>query len=70
MSKVTDDQALIHEGLAFDADTRTTTPAEICWVCVGRVYAQRDGVGGIIDGNEACCLGVGITLVPSERAFR
>lgn len=72
MSKVPDYQALVHAGFALDADAGPTPLATIGWVCVGGVHAERDGIGGGIDGDEACGDGGGVILVssPSQSDVR
>lgn len=55
MGKVTNHQAAVDGDLALDARARTTALALVGSVGVCGVDAEIDGVGGVVDGDEAGC---------------
>lgn len=63
MRKVTNYYALVDGGFALNADTMPPSLAAISGIYICGIYAELDGVGGAIDGDEAFCDGGGIILV-------
>lgn len=63
MRKVTNHHALVHGGFALNTDTMPPSFAAISRIYICSVYAELDGVGGAIDGDEAFGDGGGIVLV-------
>lgn len=69
MGKVTDHQALVHRGLALDADAGPALAA-VRVIDVGGVDAEGHGIGSGIDGDEACGRCVGVVLVSVVEGAR
>lgn len=61
--KVTNYHALVDGGFALNADTMPPSLAAISRIYICGIYAELDGVGRTIDGDEAFCDGRGIVLV-------
>lgn len=63
MRKVTNHHALVHGGFALNTNTMPPPSTAISGIYICGIYAELDGVGGTIDGDETFGNGGGIVLV-------
>lgn len=64
MSKVADDEALVHRQLALDANAGTTPLAPVCWIHIGCVNTQSDGLSDAVDRVKASRKRILLALIP------